>query len=288
MSERKGLVSILIPCYNHEKFVADCLKSILEQTYPQYEVIICDDCSKDHSVSIIQSQGKIFEKKGIRYVFIENKKNCGMTRNLNRMLQEADGEFIKILASDDMLEKTYLEEMVPALQKAEELKMLFCDGYKVREAAGYPVQEKDLLEPMMEGIPDCKEYMFERIYSHNFVPAPTLLFRHSILKEVGGYDEEIAIEDLEMLLRVLQRYPQGVGGYEKRLVYYRINDNSVTSMANNAGAKRRIKFMHRNSVAIARKYRGQVSRKIYHRRMHELYKEYWLKCLIIFVKKLKR
>lgn len=288
MSERKGLVSILIPCYNHEKFVADCLESILNQTYLQYEVIICDDCSKDRSVSVIRNQRKLFEEKGIHFVLIENEKNCGITRNLNRMLREANGEFVKIIASDDMLEKTYLLEMVTGMQENPTVKILFSNGYKIAEAAAYPVHEKDILEPMMEGIPECRDHILERIYAHNFVPAPTLMIRHHVLKEVGGYDESIGIEDLEMLLRILQRYPQGLGACNKKLVYYRMNDNSITSMVNNAGAKKRIKFMHRNSVMIARKYKGQVSSKIYCKRVYELYKEYWLKCFIIFVKNIKR
>lgn len=287
MKEMKAMVSVLIPCYNHEKFVADCLESILNQTYPRFEVIICDDCSKDQSVSVIKKQSARFEAKGIRLLLLENEENRGITKNINRMLKEAKGEYVKIIASDDMLAENYMSEMVASLEQNASLKFLFSNGYKVKEAAAYPVEQKYFLEPLMNEMPDCTENVLERIYSHNFVPAPTLLFRRSVLDEVGGYDESIAIEDLEMLLRVLQRYPQGMGACEKKLVYYRINDNSITSMVSNAGAKKRIRFMYENSVAIARKYRNQVTGKVYRRRMWELHKEYLLKRLIVFVKGLK-
>lgn len=288
MKGQEGMVSVLIPCYNHERFVADCLRSILEQEYTSYEVILCDDCSKDGSVSVVKELMPLFEEKGIRFVLLLNHQNQGITRNLNRMLRESRGEFIKILASDDMLKRTYLKEMTARLNGNSSLQFLFSNGHKVKEAAVYPVAEEYLLEEMVSGTPDCVTDIFNRIYSHNFVPAPTLLFRRSVFEEVGEYDEEIAIEDLEMLLRVLGRYPQGMGYCEKKLVYYRINDNSITSMASNAGAVRRIKFMHDNSAAIARKYKYQVTGRIYRRRMWELRREYVLKRLIIFVKGLKR
>lgn len=288
MKGQKGMVSVLIPCYNHERFVADCLRSILEQVYTSYEVILCDDCSRDGSVSVVKEMMPLFEEKGIRFVLLLNHKNQGITRNLNRMLRESRGEFIKILASDDMLERNYLKELTAKLNETPFCQFLFSNGYKVKEAAVYPVAEEYLIEPVVDGRPDCKTDIFNRIYSHNFVPAPTLLFRRSVFEEVGEYDEEIAIEDLEMLLRVLTSHPQGMGYCEKKLVYYRINDNSITSMASNAGAVRRIKFMHDNSVAIAKKYRHQVTGRIYRRRMWELRSEYVLKRLIIFVKGLKR
>lgn len=288
MKGQKGMVSVLIPCYNHERFVADCLRSILEQVYTSYEVILCDDCSRDGSVSVVKEMIPLFEEKGIRFILLLNHKNQGITRNLNRMLRESRGEFIKILASDDMLERNYLKELTAKLNENPSCQFLFSNGYKVKEAAVYPVAEEYLLEPVVSGRPDCKTDIFNRIYSHNFVPAPTLLFRRSVFEEVGEYDEEIAIEDLEMLLRVLTSHPQGMGYCEKKLVYYRINDNSITSMASNAGAVRRIKFMHDNSVAIAKKYRHQVTGRIYRRRMWELRREYVLKRLIIFVKGLKR
>lgn len=282
--EIKGMASILIPCYNHERFVGDCLGSILDQTYPRFEVIICDDCSKDGSVAAIKEYRERFEEKGIRFLLMESKKNQGITRNLNRMLREASGEFIKIIASDDMLEKTYLSEMVAEMQRDPLLKMLFSNGYKVGEEASYPVGEECILGPLMDGAPDCRERIFQRIYCHNFVPAPTLMLRHSVLREVGGYDEAIGIEDLEMLLRILRRYPRGLGCCEKKIVYYRVNNSSLSSMANTEGVVRRVTFMYGNSVAIARKYREQIPKETYRRRMRELRREYLLKRLIIFVK----
>ncbi len=287
MKEIKGMVSVLIPCYNHEKYIADCLNSILAQTYRQFEVIVCDDCSADQTVAVARKQKEQFDEKGIPFLLMESQKNQGITKNINRMLKEASGEFIKIIASDDMLTDTYLTEMVLLLEEDPSLNMIFSNGYRVMEQAVYPVEEKYILEPIMDTIPDCKNNMFERIYNLNFIPAPTLLIRRCVLTEVGGYDETIGIEDWEMLLRLLQKYPEGVGACERNLVYYRVNSNSISSTVSNPGAWKRIRFMHSNSAAIIKKYKNQVPRRVYHRRIWSLHKEYLIIRLIAFVKRLK-
>lgn len=285
--EIKGMVSILIPCYNHEKFVSDCLDSILDQTYGKFEVIICDDCSSDRTVEVVKEQATRFVEKGIHFLLMESRQNQGITKNINRMLEEASGEFIKIIASDDMLTGTYLSEMVSLLEENLSWKMVFSNGYKVKEETVYPVQEKYILESIMDAIPDCTNNLFERIYTLNFIPAPTLLIRRSILEEVGGYDEDIGIEDWEMLLRVLQRYPEGIGACESKLVYYRVNGNSISSTVSNTGVWKRIRFMYTNSVAVIRKYKKQVPGRLYCRRIWGLRREYLIISLIAFVKMLK-
>ncbi len=267
---RDKLVSILIPCYNHEKFVGNCLDSILSQTYEDYEVVICDDASRDRSVSVILEYQKKFEDRNIRLILLRNEENRGITVGLNRMLGEARGEYVKIIASDDMLSPDYLRVMAGRLAEEPSLQCVFCNCIKVGESAGYPVGENEEEGLLLDAIPDCGQPVFEQVYLHNFVPAPSTMFRRHVLAELGGYDEEIGIEDLEMLLRVLRKYPRGLKGYEEALVYYRLNSNSISSIKKNRGAKKRIKFMFGESAAIARKYKGDVSLQAYRKRMRDL------------------
>ena len=77
MKEKTPLVSILIPSYNHEDYIGQCIKSILTQTYTNFELIIVDDCSSDKSAEIIQ---KITDK---RLFFFQNKFNKGLNSTLN-------------------------------------------------------------------------------------------------------------------------------------------------------------------------------------------------------------
>ena len=274
MNEIKQMVSVLIPCYNHEKFVADCLKSILNQRYSNYEVIICDDKSDDRSVDVIWEQKKLFDEQNIRFVVQKNESNLGITRTINRMLPEARGEFIKLIASDDMLMEDYMSDMVVLLNKNPTIQFAFSNCIKVQEDSIYPVTQNKMIVPLLQQFPDYKNNVFERVYLNTFIPAPTLIFRKSVLMEMGGYDESIGIEDLEMCLRILSKYPNGIGALEKSSVYYRCNSNSISSVQKNKGLRKRGYFMYVNSRAIAKKYRRQVSRKVYYKRMFRLFVAY--------------
>ena len=106
----KGLVSVIIPCYNAEKFIAETLNSIYEQTYRNYEIILVDDGSTDTSASI--AKASFSEKQGCLYIYQENK---GVSSARNKGLQIAKGEFILFLDSDDIIESTFLSSRVEFL-----------------------------------------------------------------------------------------------------------------------------------------------------------------------------
>ena len=96
------LVSVVIPAYNHEKFVEKTIRSVLAQTYPNIELLVLDDGSKDHTFSILQSLRSECEKRFARF-WLETQPNQGTCITLNRLLSQAKGEYITILASDDEL-----------------------------------------------------------------------------------------------------------------------------------------------------------------------------------------
>ena len=105
------LVSVLIPAYNHEKYVQEAIQSVIDQTYQNIELIIVDDGSKDSTWKKIQEMKSVCEKRFSRILF-ETKKNEGTCATLNKLLTLANGEYISILASDDkfkpqLIEKTY-------------------------------------------------------------------------------------------------------------------------------------------------------------------------------------
>ena len=102
-------VSVIIPMYNAEKYIGECLDSVLAQTFKNFEVIVVDDCSTDSSPMIVESYK---EKFGGRLTFVKRKKNFGgaaMSRNMGINL--ACGEYIQLLDNDDFLTKTALEEL---------------------------------------------------------------------------------------------------------------------------------------------------------------------------------
>lgn len=104
----KPLVSILIPCYNAEKWIVETLESALAQKWPNKEIIIVDDGSEDHSLAI----AKGFETRGIKVI---SQKNKGASAARNRAFQEAQGDFIQYLDADDLLAPDKIERQVQLL-----------------------------------------------------------------------------------------------------------------------------------------------------------------------------
>ena len=104
------LVSILIPCYNSEQWIAQTIESALSQAWPNKEVIVVDDGSTDGSLAV----AKRFESSIVKVL---NQKNCGASTARNRALKEAQGDFIQYLDADDLLSPQKIEQQVLLLQK---------------------------------------------------------------------------------------------------------------------------------------------------------------------------
>jgi len=104
-------VSILIPVYNREKYIAECIESALAQTYPNFEIVIVDNASSDRTQEICRD----FLNRHNNIRFFINQENVGPVKNWQRCVHEANGQFCKILFSDDLLLPDCLEIMVPKL-----------------------------------------------------------------------------------------------------------------------------------------------------------------------------
>ncbi|MDO4224532.1 MAG: glycosyltransferase family 2 protein, partial [Bergeyella zoohelcum] len=104
-------VSIITPCYNSSKFLAETIQSVINQTFTDWEWIITDDNSKDKSVEIIKS----FQNDKI--ILIESKTNGGAGHARNLALEKASGRYITFLDADDFWESNFLEEMVAFMEQ---------------------------------------------------------------------------------------------------------------------------------------------------------------------------
>lgn len=102
----KTLVSILIPVYNRVSIVGKSIEASLNQTYPNIEIIIFDNCSTDGTWELLQKYAE--EDRRIR--IFKNNENIGPVRNWKRCIQEAEGEYAKILFSDDLIDPNFVEE----------------------------------------------------------------------------------------------------------------------------------------------------------------------------------
>ena len=96
--KKEELVSIVVPVYNAEKFLKDTIQTVLEQTYPNWELLLVDDCSNDNSVDIIKEYVK--DDKRIR--LLKNEKNSGAALTRNHGIKEAKGTYLCFLDADDL------------------------------------------------------------------------------------------------------------------------------------------------------------------------------------------
>lgn len=110
MAEKNPAVSVIIPMYNTEKYIAECLESLLNQTLKNFEVIVADDCSTDNSLAIAENMIPAFEKKGLKlFIFTLTKNSAcpGVPRNF--AIDFAKGKYIYFVDSDDFLTVDALE-----------------------------------------------------------------------------------------------------------------------------------------------------------------------------------
>lgn len=183
------LVSVVVPCYNHEKYVKETIESIINQTYKNIELIVIDDGSKDNSVEIIKEMIPACEKRFTRFEF-RNRPNKGLCSTLNEALEWCEGEYFSAIASDDIIRTYKTEEQVKYLEKNQDTIGVF-GAVKVLYKNGY---EKEIIKKR-------NSYNFDDIFLHKHnLPAPTSLLRLENVKSVGGYREDFIIEDWVMWL----------------------------------------------------------------------------------------
>ena len=116
MFNNSPLVSVIIPAYNHEKYVQETVKSIINQTYKNIELIIIDDGSTDNTWQKIQEIKEECEKR-FKRVFFETKKNEGTCKTLTKLISLTQGEFVYLIASDDRAKPKAIEKEVAFLKK---------------------------------------------------------------------------------------------------------------------------------------------------------------------------
>lgn len=112
----KGLVSIITPVYNGEKFVAETIESVLKQTYPNWEMIVVDDGSKDSSAAIIRQ----FAERDCRITSVQQP-NGGSASARNNGIRRARGQFIALLDADDLWEPNFLESQLALMKEKNAL-----------------------------------------------------------------------------------------------------------------------------------------------------------------------
>lgn len=206
------LVSIIVPSYNHEKYITQCIESIINQTYKNFELIVIDDGSKDNSVEILKDLQLKYEFK----LFLQE--NHGTAHTINRGIKEfSSGEYITFCASDDYWVEDKLEKQVNYLKKHQQIPMCYGKCIYIDENGSEIPKYTKVKNRKLKG-----GNIFEDILLFKLHPPVNYLFRKEIFVEVGFYDENLKAEDFDMNLRIANKY--AIGFIDNYISYYRLTD----------------------------------------------------------------
>lgn len=205
------LVSICIPTYKGAEFLGKTLDSVLNQSYPHFELLVLDDNSPDNTPSIVSA----YQDQRIKYV--RNAQNQGPQENWNKCLELAQGKYFKLLPHDDLLAPGCLEEQVSILEadKSGEIALVF-GARQIIDPSGRVLTER--------GLPGVKAGRIERSAlikqciraGTNLIGEPgNGLFRRSLIQSVGVYDASHPyLVDLDYWFRILMH---GDAYYTKKI-----------------------------------------------------------------------
>lgn len=228
-ANNEGKVSVVIPVYNVEKYVRECLDSVINQTYKNLEIICVDDYGSDNSVKIVEE----YAQKDERIKIIHHDKNMGAGTARNTGVKNSDGEFIFFLDSDDYLNLDIIELMI---EKQKET------GADVVVSHFKTFSRENI--PNMEAIFKNRKYLnfsqkeLHQISFDNFQDNLRSVFRSAcgklfkkdflIKNNIRFTNQNICCEDAGFCLKALSNFPS-VFFMENVGVNYRINPSSITT-----------------------------------------------------------
>ena len=191
---KSHLVSIIIPCYNHEIFVKDTIQSVIDQTYQNIELIIIDDGSIDKSTCKIQEMTHLCEQRFVRFEF-RTRPNKGLSATLNEAVEWCKGEYFSAIASDDIMLDKKTAIQVNILNENQHITAVFGGAIIIDK-------NNNKIDTLLY---ENREYNFENIILHQHIlPAPTQMIRMKVLEKIGGYKSYLIIEDWYMWLKLSQ------------------------------------------------------------------------------------
>lgn len=224
----KNLVSIIIPVYNAENFISDTIESVLNQTYKNWELILIDDISKDHSVEIIKQIKK--ENKKIKLIELKEKGLAFGARNIG--VKEAQGEYICFLDADDIWDIEKLEKQIKFM------KQNLC----AFSFTGYEFANSELIKS------GHKVYV-PRTLNYKHALKNTTIFTSTVMFNMNKISKELIMmpniksEDTACWWNIL-RHNYVAYGLNEILVLYRRSENTLSS--NKVEAVKRIWNLYRN------------------------------------------
>jgi glycosyltransferase involved in cell wall biosynthesis len=189
-------VSVIIPNYNHARYLRQRIDSVLGQTFQDFEVILLDDCSTDESRSIISEYAR---DPRVRIEF--NEKNSGSTfQQWNKGIRLAKGGYIWVAESDDYADKPLLERLVSVLDEEPEVAFAYCRSWRITQdgrpngfADSYLAEfdpQRWTVDFRVDGQEECRNWF---VFANSVPNASCVVFRKAVYDRVGGVDQSMCV-----------------------------------------------------------------------------------------------
>lgn len=224
---KKNFISVLLPVYNAEQFLAETLDSLLRQTNKNFEVIAVNDGSKDSSLYILNAYAARDER-----IIVIDQKNQGLVKTLNLAAQKASGEFFARIDADDTALPRRFELQLEAMQE---------NPKRVLVAGGFDVMNEDGEVLYHDAVPTEHSDILHAMFSRNPLAHGSVLIRRTAFEKAGGYSNNCGpTEDYELWTRLSENGE--IYAVPETIFRWRINPNGITSTKSEAMEK----FMKRN------------------------------------------
>lgn len=187
----KGLVSIVIPCFNQAHFLQEAIESIVRQTYQNYEIIVVNDGSRDETNRVANS---------FKGTILLEQTNQGLATSRNNGLKKCKGEFVMFLDADDRLEPTALAIGVNTLRASPNC--VFVSGFcQLIDESGKP---RHTIQPHL-----YSDDSYESLLRSNFIWSPScVMYRRDLFDTIKPFDNNLnATADYELYLRIAREFP---------------------------------------------------------------------------------
>lgn len=226
------LVSIVVITYNSSKYVLETLESAKAQTYQNIELIVTDDCSSDNTVAVCEKWIKENKERFVRTELITVTKNIGITPNCNRGVKAAAGEWVKVIAGDDILKSLCLDIFISSIDDnsniiVSELLEFICskDFYSNEQMEG------NMINPIFINL-NTPEKQFEYFLNGFYIPGSSTFMKSDVLKSYNYFDEKYnMVEDRPLFLKYTF-YGEKIKYISNITVGHRRHSAAVTSKSN--------------------------------------------------------
>jgi glycosyltransferase involved in cell wall biosynthesis len=266
------LVSVICLCYNHERFLVEALDSVRHQTYARVEIIVVDDASTDNSQQLLRQYAAAHPQ--IRLIL--NQENSGNCRAFNQGFALARGEFIIDFATDDIMLPGRVAAQVQAFENlGPDYGIVFTDAELIDEQShtlGYFYKRDAAGQPRPAvAVGDVYADVLERF----FISSPTLMIRAEVFRKLGGYDESLAYEDFDLMVRTARDYKFYF--LDQALTRRRLHPNQLSQRTYKVGDKQLLSTLRicekalvlnkneREHQALVRRVKGEIRQAFFTR-----------------------